>query len=158
MNSNKKNGTAMGRHLAAIESGNVTKTNVIGLRKACNHVAQLRKGWSGGRCAATPDEVGAAMVALERHKPFVRGELHASGIKLLTDRRYKKRLESVADRVAKLHSFSLVGFIEYAACNFAPVYVAFSEAGYFRFYNIPWQAALVYGIEGGPVIVRGVDS
>lgn len=148
--------SAMARHMAAIASGNVTKTNVIGLRKACNHVGRLRQGWSGNRSHATADEVREAMAALERHKPMVRGELHASGVKLLTDRRYKKRLEHVADRIATLHSFSLVGFHEYAACTFVPVYMAYSDRGYFRFYNIPWQTAMACGIEGGPVILRGV--
>lgn len=151
----KSAGTAMKRHFMAIACGNVTKTNVIGLRKACNHVARLRQGWSGNRCAATPDEVAGAMRALEANKPLVRGDLHASGLKLLTDRRYKKRLEHVADRIATLHGFSLVGFHEYAACTFAPVYMACSDRGYFRFYNVPWQAALACNIEGGPHILRG---
>lgn len=86
--------TAMGRHMAAIASGNVTKTNVIGLRKAVNHVERLAKGWSGNRCAATPSEVAAALEALGAKTPIVRGELHASGVRLLTDRRYRKRLAS----------------------------------------------------------------
>lgn len=144
---------AMQRHLAAIESGNVTKTNVIGLRKALNHVSRLQSGWSGNRCAATFEEVDSAMAALAKHKPIVRGELHASGVKLLTDKRYRKRLEPVADKVAALQGFSLVGFEEVERNKFAPVYMAWGNAGTFRFYSIPWQTALYSGLEGGPHVL-----
>lgn len=150
--------TAMGRHMAAIESGNVTKTNVIGLRKAVVSVERQRRGWSSNRITATGDEVDAALAALETKRPIVRGELHESGVKLLTDRRYKRRLESVADRIAELQGFSLIGFYEVNshAIAFVPVYRAFGNAGCFDFYNVPWQAAMAFGIEGGPHIV-GVD-
>lgn len=145
--------TAMYRHMAAIACGNVTKTNVIGLRKALNHVWRLRHGWSGNRCAATPDEVDGALRVLAAHPPIVRGDLHASGVKLLTDRRYRKRLESVADRIAKLNGFCLVGFHDIERGHFVPVYRAYGYGGSFDFYNVPWQAAMAYGIEGGPHIV-----
>jgi hypothetical protein len=144
---------AMQRHLADIESGNVTKTNVIGLRKALNHVTRLARGWSGNRCAATADEVRAALDALERHKPLVRGDLHASGVRLLTDKRYRKRLEPVADKVAALHGFRLVGYQETADCQHAAIFEAVGTAGAFRFYSIPWQTALYSDLDGGPHIL-----
>lgn len=149
--------TAMQRHLAAIQSGNVTKTNVIGLRKALNHVERLRRGWSGNRSAATADEVRAALDALEARKPIVRGELHASGVRLITDKRYRKRLEPVADKVAALQGFSLVGYTEVHSCHFVPVYMAWGNAGTFRFYSIPWQSAYAFGLEGGPHLVGESD-
>lgn len=146
--------TAMQRHLAAIESGNVTKTNVIGIRKAVNHVERLRRGWSGNRSNATADEVRAVLDALEARKPIVRGELHASGVRLITDKRYRKRLEPVADKVAALQGFSLVGYQEIDRCHFVPVYMAWGNAGTFRFYSIPWQTAHYAGLEGGPHILE----
>lgn len=148
--------SAMARHMCAIACGAVTKTNVIGLRKACNHVARLRKGWSGNRCAATPEEVEGAMRVLAACPPMVRGDLHAGGVKLLNDRRYAKRLAPVADKIEGLCGFQLVGFHEYADCNFAPVYKAYGYSGDFTFYNVPWQAALAHGIESGPHIAENV--
>lgn len=146
--------SAMQRHLAAIESGNVTKTNVIGIRKGLNHVTRLARGWSGNRSSATADEVRACLDALERCKPLVRGELHASGVRLLTDKRYRKRLEPVADKVAALHGFRLVGYQETADCQFTPIYEAVGTAGAFRFYSVPWQtAAYCDGLDGGPHIL-----
>jgi hypothetical protein len=148
----------MARHMAAIACGAVTKTNVIGLRKACNHVWRLRQGLPGNRCAAKPHEVDGALRVLAAHPPIVRGELHDSGIKLLTDRRYKKRLESVAGRVDKMTRFCLVGFHDIERGHYVPVYRAYGYGWSFDFYNVPWQAAMAYGIEGGPHIVRGVGS
>ena len=149
--------TAMGRHMAAIASGNVTKTNVIGLRKACNHVERLAKGWSGNRCAATPSEVAAALEALEAKTPIVRGELHESGVRLLTDRRYRKRLEPVADKIAALQGFCLVGFHDVERGQFTPVYRAYGSAGTFDFYNVAWQVAVAFEIEGGPHILESAQ-
>lgn len=147
---------AMRRHILAIESGNVTKTNVIGLRKALNHVERLRQGWSGNRSNATLDETRAALEALERRKPLVRGELHASGVRLLTDKRYKKRLASVADKIAALQGFCLVDFVEIADCQYTPVFEAWGDAGTFRFYSIPWQTAYWKGLEGGPQLMESI--
>jgi uncharacterized protein YcfJ len=151
-----RSGSAMQRHIAAIESGNVTKTNVIGLRKAVNHVARLAGGWSGNRSNATREEVNVALATLERCKPMVRGDLHASGVRLITDKRYKTRLESVADKIAALQGFSLVGFEEVRDCQYVPVYLAYGNAGTFRFYSVPWQSALAYGLESGPQLMGGV--
>lgn len=145
--------SAMSRHLEAIESGMVTKTNVIGLRKALNHVARLRRGWSGNNSKATAQDVQQALEALERCVPIVRGELHASGVRLITSPRYRKRLACVAGQIAALQGFSLVGFEEYHDCQHVPVYRAWGSGGTFDFYNVPWQAAMAYGLESGPVIL-----
>jgi hypothetical protein len=146
----------MQRHIAAIESGNVTKTNVIGLRKAVNHVARLVRGWPGNRSNATREEVNAALDAPERCKPIVRGDLHASGVRLLTDKRYKKRLESVADKIAAMQGFSLVGFEEVRDCQYMPIYMLWGNAGTFRFYSVPWQTAMHCGLESGPQLLESV--
>lgn len=145
----RRTGTAMQRHIAAIESGNVTKTNVIGIRKALNHVDRIASGWSGNRSNATAEEVRAALDALERCKPIVRGELHESGVRLLTGGRYAKRLERVADKVAALEGFSLVGYNTLRTGYSVPVYSAWGGAGAFRFYVIPWQSADMVGMESG---------
>lgn len=146
---------AMQKHLAAIKAGQVTKTNVIGLRKAVNHVERLRQGWSGNRCAATAEQVAEAMEALEARKPIVRGELHASGVRLITDKRYRKRLEPVAAQIAGLQGFSLVGFHEITRTHSVPIYLAWGNRGSFRFYAIPWQTAFAFGLESGPQLLEG---
>lgn len=150
-------GGAMARHIAAIRSRNVTKRNVIGLRKAINHVDRLASGWSGNRSNATFAEVDSAMAALAECKPMVRGDLHASGVRILTDKRYAKRLAPVADKIAKLMSFHLVGFECIKTGYHVPIYEADTQAGNFRFYVIPWQSANAYGLESGPTLL-GADS
>jgi hypothetical protein len=143
----------MARHMSAIASGNITKTNVIGLRKVMNHVWRLRQGLDGNRCAATLGDTVEAEKVIQHFMPIVRGELHESGVKLLTDRRYRKRLESVADKVAKLEGFRLIGFLDIERGNFTPIYRAFGGAGSFDFYNVSWQTAYALGVESGPHII-----
>ena len=148
-------GGAMARHLAAIESGNVTKTNVIGLRKAINHIGRINAGWSGNRCKATAAEVSHALERLEAVKPLVRGELHESGVRLVNSPRYRKRLERVAETVEFLQEFRLVGYEAIRAHHWTPIYRAVSvNGGWFEFYNLSWQSAAAFGEESGPVILR----
>lgn len=149
--------TAMQRHLDAIRAGEVTKTNVIGLRKAVNHVARLERGWSGNRSAATGGEVREALDALAKLEPRVAGELVDSGKKLLQSPRYRKRLSAVADIVASLDGFRLVRFDWIDATHVIPVYRATSPRGSFLFRNIPWQTAYYQGAESGPVLVGESD-
>lgn len=150
-------GGVMARHMAAIVSGNVTKSNVIGLRKAINHVARLEARYSGNRSNATPQEVRDALAALERVKPIVRGDLHESGVRLVTSPRYRKRLERVAETVEFLQEFRLVGFDRLGdkCLHSVPVYRAVaSNGGWFEFRNVPWQSAVALGEDSGPVILR----
>lgn len=147
----------MNHHLAAIESGTVTKTNVIGLRKAIK--ADYRRSRGYGESATAPklagDELESILERLEAVEPRVTGDLDASGRKLLTDRRYRKRLERVADIVANLDGFRLVRFEWIGRDSIAPLYRAESSDGEsFLFYSIPWQTAHYEGLEGGPHIVR----
>lgn len=135
------------KHMKAICGGSVEKTNIIGLRKIFN--AQWRKdmGYSVSRVApnVTAKEVADLHRALERNQPKVTGELHASGLKLLQDRRYRHRLEDVRDIIANLDCFRLIGFTEIdTGCgggNHYPVYRAIAKDGRkFTFYNVPWQS------------------
>lgn len=152
----KTKGGAMARHLAAIQSGNVTKTNVIGLRKAINHVARLEAGLSGNRSKATGAEVREALDALARLEPLVRGDLHESGVRLISSARWRKRF-SEAERavIASLEGFRLVRFDWIDSYHVTPVYRACGAAGSFLFRNVPWQTALyVADAESGPEVVR----
>ena len=144
---------AVAAHLAAIESGNVTKTNVIGIRKALNAAWRISRGYSGGRCNATPQDAAALIEALERRKPIVRYDLHASGVRILTGKRYAKRLAPVADKIAALMGFSLVGYEDVGRGQYIPIYEAWGYAGKFLFRVIPWQTANYLGLESGPVII-----
>jgi hypothetical protein len=152
---------AMSTHLAAINSGTVTKTNVIGIRKALNHVQRLRAGWPGNRSNATADEVSEIERRLRMVRPTVTGKLHDSGLKLLRDPRYAKRFDwrqrsIIEHRDAR---FSLVGYecLGRAGVYAVPVYEIYAPAtrgalagdsypagewhggGKFLFYNVPWQ-------------------
>src|SRR3954470_14334187 len=83
--------TTAERHFNAIADGRVTKSNVIGIRKAINHVERLRAGYSGNRSSVTPDQAAWLERALADREPHVVGELHESGLKLLRSPRYRKR-------------------------------------------------------------------
>lgn len=143
------------KHLAAIEAGEVTKTNVIGIRKAINHVERLRAGWSGNRSNVAPHEADALEVALAQREPRVLGELHDSGLKLLRSPRWRKRWnERQAGIIERLDHFSLVRFDRIGASGIQaiPVYRAVATTGQsFLFRNIPWQTAYYAGEETGPV-------
>jgi hypothetical protein len=145
---------AIAAHLAAIESGNVTKTNVIGIRKALNAAWRISRGYDGGRSNATPQDAAALLEALEKRRPIVRYKLHESGVRLITGKRYAKRLAPVADKIAALMGFSLVGFEDVGRGHHIPIYEAWGYAGKFLFRVIPWQAADALGLESGPVILE----
>lgn len=128
--------------MTAIKSGKVTATNVIGMRKALNMISRLTRGYSVGQksAAITQIEVEWLMSALRSKEPVVTGHLHASGLKLLTSRRYRKRLASVAGIIETLTTFRLVGY-QYSPQNTAvPIYRASASQGSFLFANTPWQA------------------
>jgi hypothetical protein len=145
------------RHAVAIASGNVDKSNVIGLRKAIN--ADARRSARLSVSPSSPKLQGAELAAtldlLAQREPLVRGELHASGVRLLTDKRYAKRLQPVAEIVATLDGFRLVRFDWLDDLHCFPVYRAIGRAGSFLFRSLPWQA-VAYGRGdeiGGPVIL-----
>ena len=146
----------MNHHLTAIESGTVTKTNVIGLRKAIKADYRRSRGYSVS--AVSPklagDELESTLERLKAVEPRVTGELVDSGRKLLQDKRYRKRLERVADIVAALDGFRLVRFDWIGRDSVMPVYRACGPNGEsFLFYSVPWQTAAFEGLEGGPHIV-----
>lgn len=144
------------RHAVAILSGNVDKSNVIGLRKALN--ADARRSARLSVSPSAPHLQGAelaATVELLKREPLVRGELHASGVRLLTDKRYAKRLEAVRPIIDSLHGFRLVRFDWLDDLHCFPVYRACGSAGSFLFRALPWQAvAFGHSDEpGGPVVL-----
>lgn len=144
-------------HLDAIAAGEVTKTNVIGLRKAMTLTAKADDGRWGLSASelkriAAVDYV-AVFGALRDKRPRVTGELHDSGVKQLQSRRYRKQLAGVADIIADLQSFHLIGFemIGERAVYATPIYEARdSKCRAFAFINIPWQAG-----GNGPEIMSG---
>ncbi len=75
------------KHLEAIKSGTITKTNIIGLRKAFNTNARLIRGYS---CSITSprvtiNDVAEINQAIALNEPRVSRELDASGRKVLQD-------------------------------------------------------------------------
>jgi hypothetical protein len=138
--------TAFTAHLDAIKSGTVTKTNVIGLRKALNAVEREYQGWRTGHTSpkVTGAETEAALEALQEHRPIVTGELHETGLEQLQNRRYRRQLEGVADIIPNVARFRLVDFEMFGRRGdyAVPVYRAETEDGKpgFRFINIPWQS------------------
>jgi hypothetical protein len=145
----------MNKHIQAIRAGTVTKTNVIGIKKALHACERRRKGYSVSATAPkmTDAELTEICVELPRIRPLVAGELVETGRKQLRDKRYARRLESVADIIADPHlSFRLIRFDWLANGVAVPVYRADGAAGSFNFYNVPWQTAYAFGLESGPQI------
>lgn len=148
------------RHMAAIQSGEVTKTNVIGIRKAVNHAERLRAGFTGNRSAVTIPEANALETALEHREPRVVGELHESGLVVLRSPRWRKRWnEKQAGIIERLDHFKLARFdrIGSRGAHAVPVYRAVDVTGQsFLFRNVPWQSAHYSGEESGPVVVEEI--
>jgi hypothetical protein len=145
------------KHLAAVRAGEITKSNVIGIRKALNAYERKARRYSNG-CTApdwTGQEVNLIEHTIDLHKPLVTGELHTGGLALLRSPRYRKRLEKVAGIIAALDHFRLVRFdyIGNSGLHRTPVYQAIARDGRrFTFRNIPWQSAFAMGLESGPTI------
>lgn len=143
----------MANHLADIESGNVTKTNLIGLRKALGaEYKATHWGWNN-RLKLQGEALREAMAALHTRKPLVRGELHESGVRLVTSPRWRKRFADVQHVIDTLHGFRLSHFEDMGRGHFVPVFQAVGESGSFYFRNPPWQLAMVLGIESGPEVI-----
>lgn len=133
---------AFDKHIAAIKSGEVTKTNVIGMRKTLNAADRRYNGWSVGSTAPNVPQtkINAALAALEINPPRVVGDLHDSGVKLLNSPRYRQRLAHVKPIIDSLASFHLFGFAEVGDI-YVPIYIARARDGReFKFINIPWQS------------------
>lgn len=142
------------RHLAAVKSGKVTKTNVIGIRKAINSMER-------GDSPELIDAIFELEQAIAKCEPTVTGELHESGLVVLRNRRYAKRWTDAQRAIIDdLSSFRLVGFdrIGHRGWQGTPVYRAIAKGGRsFTFRNIPWQTAYYAGFEDGPRVVPERD-
>lgn len=144
------------KHMAAIMSGEVTKSNVIGIRKGINAAYRAARGWSNSSTAPiwTAPDLNTLHNMLEARRPRVTGDLHETGKKLLRSSRYRKRWnEQQAAIIERLDHFKLIRF-DCIGDYSVPVYEAVASTGQsFLFRNIPWQSAYHLGEESGPVIV-----
>lgn len=154
--------TVYEKHMAAIERGAVSKSNVIGLRKAIN-AAERKAQWLSTSITA-PNISLSETLALRRRigerEPQVIGALHDTGFKVLRSRRYRRRWnEAQAAVIERLDHFKLARFdiIGPSGLHSVPVYRAVATTGQsFLFRNIPWQSASYMGEESGPVIVEEI--
>lgn len=150
------------KHLAAINRGEVTRSNIIGLRKAFNAYDRASRGYSVSRTAPviTDRQIDMANAQIERVQPTVIGQLHESGLKVLRNPRYAKRWTDEQRAIINypLVTFRLVRF-DWIGPRFShcvPVYKAVGDErmGSFTFRNIPWQSAWSLGEEDGPRVVE----
>jgi hypothetical protein len=134
------------KHLNAIRSGFVDRSNVIGLRKLINASERKAAGYSVSvtACAVDWHDLDLIEDALADCKPIVTGALHDSGLALLRSPRYAKRLHYQQGFIARIHAFRLVRFDRIDAYNrvTVPVYRCEDATGshLFTFRNIPWQS------------------
>lgn len=144
---------SIARHRAAVEAGTVTKTNVIGMRKAINDME--RGGW--------PSDMIDAQFELEEaigwKCPAVAGELHETGLKVLRNPRYAKRWNDAQRAIINypLLRFKLLRFdrVGNRGRYSVPVFLAVGDEQMepFAFRNIPWQTAYYAGLDDGPRVV-----
>jgi hypothetical protein len=132
---------AIEKHLAAIQSGTVGKTNIIGLRKAYNVISRDSRYRSVTEPKVTFEELDDALQLIAVHKPRADAALFESGKVRLTDRRYAKRWTESQRRVIEtLSHFTLEGFDEFNR-SAIPVWRAHGSCGAsFRFINPSWQS------------------
>jgi hypothetical protein len=133
---------SIARHMAAVQSGKVEKTHIIGIRKAINELE--RNAWN-------PAPMIDAQFELERaiaeRRPVVVGALHDSGLKVLRNPRYAKRWNDAQRAIINypLLQFRLIRFdrVGNRGRYAMPVYLAVGDErmGSFAFRNIPWQTA-----------------
>lgn len=133
-------------HLAAIKSGKIERGNIIGLRKLINAGERDARGWSIGRTSAV---VGLADLdkiesAISEHHPTAVGELHAGGLAVLRNQKYKGRWNDLQRRVIDGASrFDLLRFdrIGSNGVHCVPVFRVINRDGEsFVYRNIPWQS------------------
>lgn len=146
------------KHLAAINSGRIDRTNIIGLRKAFNAFEKSRH-WGGSWQAPkmTADQYSAAEKAIAARQPVAVGELREGGLKVLRNPRYRNRWSERQQAIIDAPDlrFELARFDWLNAVHCVPVFRAVSAklGQSFTFRNIPWQTAWTMGEEDGPRIV-----
>lgn len=134
----------MNRHLVAINAGTVTRSNVIGLRKALNANARRERGLSASRTCptTTAEELEIIQAAIAARKPSVAGDLHETGLKALRNPRYAKRLGDVS----RVSEFRLAGFEWIDDLHAVALFEAHGKdhRGFtthlFTFRNVAWQS------------------
>lgn len=149
---------AFQKHLDAIASGKVMRTNIIGLRKALNEFERARNRYSRSTTATqiTAEEYSEAERLIKLHHPTAIGELHTNGLSVLRNPRYRSRWNDEQRRVIDSNChFELVRFDWLTSVHCVPVWRAVSPAGeHFTFRTIPWQTAWSLGLGDGPCVVR----
>lgn len=149
------------KHLDAIKSGRITKSNVIGMRKAFNAFERDRNGWSNSNTAPkmTADEYSEAERLIPDYHPTVTGELHESGLKVLRNPRHAKRWTERERRIIDgACRFDLIRFDWIDATHCVPVYRVISRGcESFAFRNIAWQTVWTSRdpeLQDGPRVVE----
>jgi hypothetical protein len=154
--------TTAQRHLAAIDAGTVTKSNVIGIRKAMNARERRDRGFplSSHEAKAAP-RATLFETALADKEPRVAPELQESGLAILRNPRWRSRFtDREREIIETLDHFRLVKFeiVGAAHGNAVPIYRAVARNGQsFLFRNIPWQSAVYLGELTGPEVLRECD-
>lgn len=130
------------KHLDAIRAGEVTRTNVIGLRKLINAMERKARRYSVRSTQCTVEVADWHLIEseLDKCRPIVRGELHESGLALLRSPRYAKRLASVQEILEHATHFRLLRFDRIDNLHCVPVYQVCTGGPSFVFRNIPWQS------------------
>ena len=138
-------------HIKAILSGNIAKSNVIGIRKILNSEWRQSKGYSVSVTSPkfSREEFAQLGEALERVQPVISGPFHDSGIALLSSKRNRRQTEEfAADIESGILKFRLFDWVEFGGSHY-PVFMVETRKGNFRFYNVPWQSG-----GNGPVCYR----
>lgn len=129
------------KHMAAIQSGTITGSTIIGLRKAFN--ADAQRPYNG----RTSPDIGPAHIeayyqAIITHKPHVAGDWLQSGIDQLQSKRYRSRWNPrQAAIIADIAAIRLIDIDWIDAQHCHMIYQAIGTNGDKLIYStIPWQS------------------
>lgn len=143
------------KHMSAIRH-TVTKSNIIGIRKALNAFERSQRRYSTS-CTSpnwTFTRVQACLSAVLRVQPVISGEWHDSGVATLKRAltRYKGRFNAAHARIiGDIWHFRLVDWHCEESLHWYPVIRCVAGDGtYFDFINIPWQSG-----GDGPMLADG---
>lgn len=146
------------KHLAAIRH-TVTKSNIIGIRKALNAFERSHR-YRSTSCTSPQwsfVRVQACLSAVVRYQPVISGEWHASGVKTLQSalKRYKGRFNAAHVRIiGDIWHFRLVDWQCDDSLHWYPVIRCVARDGsFFDFINIPWQSG-----GDGPTLATGPQA
>lgn len=122
----------------------VSRSNIIGIRKALNNAARWEAGWSCNKGMIDPERAAQLLSAVYRHIPAVDGQQLAFGRAYLRKPRNMRKLTDYQRDIVTSDAplIFLVDYLEGPNRTFRPVFRVerLYGGGHFCYTVTPWQA------------------